>query len=293
MADSTSDKSELVRKEDAIVAEVLPAAVSSEQEPATVTHVVVRRRDSAAWAVASVFIVGILAAAYVIYSVVYSLSSDAIRTGGEVDRTVAQEASSVPERFANALRPNVNVNTVMSSAIENVKRDGKLVVMTAEVDVEINKVSEKVIWEMLRLGDTTVRLRVRDNKVQYVVPMDGLTPDHVAFNPELNALVVTVPTPRLDETVVEVQSNPDFVEEQTELGWGRWSSADFLMSEAKRELRDAVLREGANPLLREKAAKEGEAAIRNLFDGLRPHLRDGVTIQVQFSEFETAGAQIS
>ncbi|MDZ4860192.1 MAG: DUF4230 domain-containing protein [Candidatus Hydrogenedentes bacterium] len=266
-----------------VTPEILSPAETTETESSSVTHVVVRRRDSAAWAVASVFIVAILAAAYVVYSVIYSLPSDAIKTGGEVAKTVAKEASSVPERLAAALRPNVNVTTLMASAIDNVKSDGKLVVMTADVDVEISKVSEKVVWEMLRLGDTTVRLRVRDNKVQYFIPMDSFTEKNVTYNIESDALLVTVPAPELDRTIVDVQSDPDFIEAETSLGWGRWSSGEFLMDAAQRELREAVLREGANSLLQEKARDEAEQAVRTLFDGLRPHLREGVSIQVQFS----------
>lgn len=255
-------------------------------QPESVTPIIIRRSSSTAWAVASVFVVAILAAAYIVYTVIYSLPAKVVETGGEAVNTTIAEASRIPERLAGAFKPAVNVNTVFSSAIKNARNQSKLVVMTAEVDVNIDKTSEKrVLWDALRLGDTTVRLRVRDNKVQYYIPMDQFTQEMLTYQPERNALVATVPTPRLDEEVVEVQSNPDRVEAETEVGWGRLEaySGRHLLDEARRELRDAVLREGANPLLQEKARTEAEQAVRNLLNDLLPYLREGVTIDVQFS----------
>ena len=256
------------------------------QEVTPVTTVVLRRAPSAAWAVAAVFVAMIGAATFLIYTVVYSVPAKVIETGASAASTAIEQAARIPDRLAAAFKPNVSVSTIVSSGIENVKHQSKLVVMTADVDVEIGKSSEKkVLWDYLKLGDTTVRLRVRDNKVQYVVPVQEFDKDDVTFRPEANCLLVKVPTPQLDSELVEVQSNPDSMDAETEVGWGRLDmfSGDFLLDEAKRELRDAVLREGANPLLQEKAKSEAETAVRGLLKDWLPNLREDVELKVEFS----------
>jgi len=267
---------------------VAPVAVVAEPDPEpgpVTTQVVIRRTASPAWAVAAVFLGIVAAATFLIYTVVYSVPAKVIDAGGDAASAAIDEAGRLTDRLAGAFRPSVNVSTVVSSGIENVKQESKLVVMTAEVDVEIGKSSEKrVLWETLKLGDTTVRLRVRDNKVQYVVPLKEFGLDDVEYHPEQKCLVVTVPPPLLDTEMVEVQSNPDNIDAETEVGWGRLEmySGAFLMDEAKRALRDAVLREGASPLLREKAKAEAESAMRTLLKDWVPNLREDVTMRVEF-----------
>lgn len=257
---------------------------AAEQGPVT-THVVIRRTASPAWAVAAVFLGIVAAVTFLIYTLVYSVPAKVIETGGNAAASAIEQAGLISDRLAAAFRPTVNVSTIVSSGIENVKQESKLVVMTAEVDVEIGKSSEKrILWESFKLGDTTVRLRVRDNKVQYVVPLKEFDMDDVAYNPEKQCLVIRVPAPRLDTEMVEVQSNPDKMDAETEVGWGRLEmfSGEFLMDEAKRALRDAVLREGAGPLLQEKAKTEAESAMRALLKDWVPNLREGVTMRVEF-----------
>lgn len=253
------------------------------------THVVIRRAPNAAWAVAAVFLGAIAAATFLIYTVVYSLPAKVIETGGATATSALEEVARVPDRLAAAFKPNVSVSTIVSSGIENVKQDAKLVVLTTDVDVEIDKSSEKrVLWESLKLGDTTVRLRVRDNKVQYVVPLDAFDRDDVSFDLESNALLVTLPEPRVDTELVEVQSNPDAMDAQTQVGWGRLEmfSGEFLLDQAKRELRDAVLREGENPILRESARRAAENVVRDLLKDWLPSLRENVELQVTFVNAE-------
>ena len=267
--------------------ELKPAEVGVASGPETsTTQVVIRRTHSPAWAVAAVFVAAIVAATFLIYTVVYSVPAKVIETGGRTANAAIEQAVRLPERLAGAFKPNVIVKTLVSSGIENVKRESKLVVLTAEVDVEIDKSSEmRVLWDAFKLGDTTVRLRVRDNKVQYVVPLKDFGEEDIAFSAETNSLLVTVPAPRLDSELVEVQSNPDAIDAQTDVGWGRllMYSGDALMDEAKRELRDAVLREGANPLLQEKARSGAESAVRDLLKAWLPELREDVELRVQFS----------
>ncbi len=294
MADTNENTEQPLLPEAAPSTETLPEIVEQpavvaepvrEATPVT-THVVLRRAPSAAWAVAAVFVAMIGSATFIVYTIVYSVPAKVIETGGNTATAAIEQAARIPDRLAAAFKPNVSVNTIVSSGIENVKHQSKLVVMTADVDVEIGKSSEKrVLWDSLKLGDTTVRLRVRDNKVQYVVPVQEFDKDDVTYRPEANCLMVTIPAPQLDSELVEVQSNPDAMDAETDVGWGRLDmfSGDFLLDEAKRELREAVLREGANPLLQEKAKTEAESAVRGLLKDWLPNLREDVELKVEFS----------
>ncbi|NUM52811.1 MAG: DUF4230 domain-containing protein [Candidatus Hydrogenedentes bacterium] len=269
-------------------APAVPSAERPPEEPVT-TRVVIRRAPTAAWAVAAVFLGAIAAATFLIYTVMYSVPAKVIETGGAAATTAIEEMARVPDRLAAAFKPEVNVSTIVSSGIENVKHESKLVVLTTDVDVEIDKSSEKrVLWESFKLGDTTVRLRVRDNRVQYVIPLQAFDQDDVTFDPEDKSLCVTLPAPRVDPDVVEVQSNPDSIDTQTEVGWGRLQmfSGDFLLEEAKRELRDAVLREGANPILQDKARAAAERTVRELLKGWMPNLREDVELNIAFIDDE-------
>ena len=290
--DKTEDSSETLAvvtaepSAPAVVGESTPAEIVVPETEAPTTHVVIRRSQSAAWAVAAVFVTAICAVTFLVYTVVYSVPAKVIETGGDAAGAVIEQAARIPDRLAAAFKPNISVTTLVSSAIEHVKRETKLVVMTAEVDVEIGKSSEmRVLWDEFKLGDTTVRLRVRDNKVQYFIPLEDFNEADVSFDPDTNSLRVTVPAPRLDSELVEVQSNPDAIDAQTDVGWGRllMYSGDDLMEEAKRELRGAVLREGANPLLQEKAKTDAESAVRGLLKEWVPNLRDDVELRVEFS----------
>ncbi len=283
-----------VKADDAQLVEPKPAEPPGPApEPTEVTKVIIRTRAAAPWAVAAVLITGILVVGFLVYSVAYRLPHEAATVAVETVGTTVERVSAIPTGIATAFKPNVNVNTVIHRAIDELQDESKLVIMTANVDVEIMKTSEKrILWDLLQLGDTTVRMRVPGNKVQYYIPVAGLSRDNFEFDPASSTVCLHLPEPVLDREFVDVQTNPDRITIETEVGWGRLQaySGEFLEEEARRALRETVLQEGARQLLTEKAKVEAEKVVTAMLMDLTAGLRDDVVFRVKFhSQEEPAG----
>jgi hypothetical protein len=207
-----------------------------------------------------------------------------------VGEKVGGEAVSVPSRIAasiaDAFKPKVSFNTVISSTLQSLKHDPKLVVLTASVNVEITKESDKTLWGIVDMGKTKARIKAYGNKVQYVVPMDSLTETNFFYDDIHKRIVVTIPPPRFDEEIVEVQSNPSMMEIETEVGWGRLDkfSGELLRDTARRDLRPAVVREGKNELLAEKARANARKTVQKMLQPMAESLNQHVEVWVLFSD---------
>ncbi len=257
----------------------------SKSEGPETTRIIVRSRAAAPWAVAAVFITAILVIGYLVYSVTYRLPHEAATVAVEAVNKTVEQVSALPSGIAAAFKPTVNVNTTIHRAIDELQQEAKLVVLTAEVDVEVVKTSEKrILWDYLELGDTTVSLRVPGNKVQYYIPVADLSRASFEYDSASNALCLHLPEPILDEEFVDVQSNPEVMEVKTEVGWGRLEvySGRFLQDEAQSALRGTVLEEGGSELLRDKAKKEAEQVVTAMLTNLTSGLREDVTFRVLF-----------
>lgn len=254
-------------------------------EGSDITRVIVRTRAAAPWAVAAVFITAILVIGYLVYSVTYRLPREAATVAVETVGKTVDRMSALPTGIAAAFKPTVNVNTTIHHAIGELKKEAKLVVLTAGVDVEVQKTSEKaILWDYLQLGDTSVRLRAQDNKVQYYIPVAELSRENFEYDAESGAVCLHLPEPVLDTDFVDVQSDPDRYEVETEVGWGRLElySGRYLEEEARRTLRGAVLEEGGSELLRERARKEAGQVVTAMLANLTAGLREDVAFRIEF-----------
>ncbi len=197
----------------------------------------------------------------------------------EADRPSAVEA------LVGAARPRVVETTVISTALSRLQDEAKLVVLTAETDARVSKISEKsTIWG-IDLGQSRVDLWASGNKVQYVLPLAELDERSAYFDADRNVLSVTVPPPALDEQMVEVQSNPEKIRVQTELGWARLDrySGQFLRREARKDLRPAVIEQGRSALLLERARNNAEILLEEeLREKLAGALPPDADIEVVF-----------
>ncbi|GMV90801.1 MAG: hypothetical protein AMXMBFR82_05790 [Candidatus Hydrogenedentota bacterium] len=257
----------------------------TESEGPDITRIIVRTRAAAPWAIAAVLITAIVVVGFLVYSVTYRLPREAATVAVDTVEKTVNRMSELPTGIAAAFKPNVNVNTTIHRAVDDLKQEAKLVVMTAGVDVEVQKTSEKaILWDYLQLGDTSVRLRAQDNKVQYYIPVAELSRDNFEYDAEAGAVCLHLPEPVLDTDFVDVQSNPDLYQVQTEVGWGRLEmySGRYLEDEARRTLRGTVLEEGDSELLRERARKEAEQVVTAMLSNLVSGLREDVAFRVEF-----------
>src|SRR5687767_9534518 len=138
-----------------------------------------------------------------------------ILLAGYVFKSCAEKPSVVAESITKALQPQISINTVIQTSLERLRDESKLVVFTADVAVMITKFSDKKVYG-IDFGTTTVRLRASGNKAQLVIPLNELSEGDFQFDEGENKLTITLPPPRVDETLVEVQTDPNFYEIQTD-----------------------------------------------------------------------------
>lgn len=208
-----------------------------------------------------------------------------IALAGFIFKSCLNQPAHIAESIAKAAQPQVTVNTVIQTSLERLRDESKLVVFTADVAVMVTKFSDKkVLYGKLDLGTTTVRVRAAGNKAQIVIPLQDIASGDFKYDESENRLTVTLPAPRVDETLVEVQNDPTFYEVETDVGWARLDkfSGDFLREQAKRDLRPAVILEANNPRIRKAAEESGREKVGALLEAVIKPLRPEATVEVQF-----------
>jgi len=208
-----------------------------------------------------------------------------ILLAGYVFKTCSEKPSQVAQAVANALQSQVSINTVIQTSLEKLKDESKLVVFTANVSVMITKFSEKkTLYGKLDLGTTTVRLRASGNKAQLIIPLKNLAASDFQYDEAADQLTVTLPPPRVDESLVEVQTDPTYYELETHLGWARLNtfSGGFLREQARRDLRPAVIAEASHPRIIKMAEESGQQKIAALLEASIKPMRTNTTVVVQF-----------
>lgn len=147
-------------------------------------------------------------------------------------------------KTAQSFAPTITNTTLIQSSVTRLQQEAKFVVMTAQINVEVKRTSEKVaFYNMIDFGDTVATVRTRNNKAQYYIDLSQISEKDFQLNGK--NLVVHVNDPRVDEGIVEVQTDPAQIEIETEVGWGRLSarSGQRVKDEAVAALRQAVIDE--------------------------------------------------
>jgi hypothetical protein len=222
---------------------------------------------------------------------VAAIAISLIILAGYVFRSCADKPAKVAESVSKALQPQVSISTVIQTSLERLRDESKLVVFTADVAVMITKFSEKkMLYGKLDLGTSTVRLRAAGNKAQIIIPMKHLASSDFRYDEAADQLTVTLPAPRVDESLVEVQTDPNYYELETDLGWARLDrfSGDFLREQARRDLRPAVILEANQPRIMKMAEESGREKISALLEASIKPLRPNTKVVV---EFQPRGSQ--
>jgi len=195
----------------------------------------------------------------------------------------AHVSRTVSSGLAEAFQPKINVNTVIYTTMSNMVNQSKLVVLSTHINVDLMKSNEKVVWGV-PLGTTTVTVRALDNVVQYYVPLTNITKADFKYDDVHKRLTVRIPAPRLDEDLVEVQSDPGKIEFRTEVGWARFDSrsGQFLRDQAQKELRPAIVREGNSSLYIDKAKMNARESLKKLLEPMASKLKEDVELEVEF-----------
>lgn len=210
-----------------------------------------------------------------------------IALAGFIFKTCVDQPARMAETIARATQPQVTVNTIVQTSLERLRSESKLVVYTADVAVMVTKVSDKKILSgKVDLGSTVVRLRAAGNKAQIIIPLNELKEGDISFDEGENRFTVSLPQPRVDEDLVEVQTNPTFYEIETEIGWARLDkfSGEALREEAKRELRGAIIAEASHPRILSAARDSGREQIAGLLEAVVKPMRPEAKVEVRFKD---------
>jgi len=186
-------------------------------------------------------------------------------------------------RVTKSLMPTYTTTTVIQTSMEKLRQEAKLVVLSADVTVEVTRTSSKILFDRLDFGDTVTTVRTKGNRAQYFVDLHGIKESDFRLSNGDKNLVVTVPEPRVDESIVEVQSDPNQMEVQTKVGWLRTDkkSRELTRAEAKKALRDAVVSEAKSQIFVDLARKNAQEKVADLLNPLVKQM--GVTnLTVQF-----------
>ena len=216
-----------------------------------------RKKVSALWAITLVIILLILTLGY------FGIS--ALETAESIIR---------PER-------KVTIDSIISSTIGEMKKESKIVVMTGEVNLSVKR-SHTKFFSRLNLGTTAVEVLVPKNKIQYIIPTNAISEESFRWNDETGEVSIEIPTPVIDEEIVEIQSDPSLIKVRKEIGWGRLESrsGEFLERQIRQDLRSLVIEEGkGNKLMLEQAKKNAQEVIGELFETFMR--KENLEVQVQ------------
>tara|TARA_B100000212_G_scaffold306874_1_gene255683 strand:+ start:2098 stop:2772 length:675 start_codon:yes stop_codon:yes gene_type:complete len=216
-----------------------------------------RKKASALWAFTLVIILLILTLGY------FGIS--ALETAESIIR---------PER-------KVTIDSIISSTIGEMKKESKIVVMTGEVNLSVKR-SHTKFFSRLNLGTTAVEVLVPKNKIQYIIPTNAISEESFRWNDETGEVSIEIPTPVIDEEIVEIQSDPSLIKVRKEIGWGRLESrsGEFLERQIRQDLRSLVIEEGkGNKLMLEQAKKNAQEVIGELFETFMR--KENLEVQVQ------------
>lgn len=214
-----------------------------------------------------------------------------IYLGRKAANVTTQVVDSTIAAIAGAFRPEINVRTTVVSALGELQKHSKLVVMTASIDISLTRESRKtILWDLLDLGTTTVSVDLPDNKVQYYIPVAGLNRESFIYDG--TKLWVKVPAPIPDQEIVEVQSDPRRIRVRTEVGWARLKSrsGEELRQQALAEIRAEVLKRAKAESLLMAAETHAETELRKILGTVASSLREGVTLEIKFEHGDDASS---
>ena len=227
------------------------------------------------WAVAAVFIVGILVAGVPFGILV-------VTWGNTVAGAPRRMGAAFTQMAADALRPQVTIHTIVVSNVEDLKRRAKLVVLEPVVSADVTREEGDSSWGMY-WGTNVARVAVKDAHAQYVIDLDHMETSDYLYDDSDKTLRVLVPKPHLDVDMVSI--DPAKIETlDLRGGWARWDKQDT-KDRAIAELKPSVIVQANKPFIREQANEAGIQAMAGLLSPLAQALKpDGIKVEVQYQD---------
>ena len=178
-------------------------------------------------------------------------------------------------------QPTVQARVI--GALGELAEKPALRVATREIAVQVEvEVPTEVKWRPwvvpigrgfdIQVGATTATVTAESNTVQYVVPLDRAKPPRISGPDEAGAVTVWLPPPVVDESVVDVQSDPNKIEIALNRDWAdHIIRGDAARDAALAAIRKSVVQQASSPVamfeVREKGRKTVAEMIGALIDG--------------------------
>ena len=219
-----------------------------------------------------------------------------VALAGFVFKSCIDQSNRTAENIAKAAQTQVTINTIIQTSLERLQEEAKLVVYTADVAAMVTKYSEKkAFYGKIDLGTTTVRLRASGNKAQIVVPLNELGEGDFEYDQATKRLLVTLPPPKVDEKVVEVQTDPTYFEVETDVGWARLDgfSGEFLREQARRDLRPAVILEASQPRILKLAEESAREKVSALLEAVIQPIQPETIVEVEFKPVDKSEEKLN
>ncbi len=206
---------------------------------------------------------------------------------GKLTDTIGGVATGVTDAvqgLAAAFRPQINIHTTVRTAVGELSPSLSLKVAERELEVTVEDVRETT-WIGVPVGATVTKLRSQGNRVQYIVPLAGVTPEQMEFvgSAAGGALLVHLPSPRVDEQMVFVQVDPQFVQVEVDDQWLN-NINPFIEDGADRaraSVRSAAVQQASHAAFLREVEAECTPRVEQLFQGvLASSLRDGVQVKI-------------
>lgn len=269
-----------------------PASLPPVEKPATRvivndhgvghTHLHYHDRRTRPWWPLAIMVIGLaLSVALPIVYLTWAAKDSADRAAaGTVDlaRDAATGATNLVRDAGAAAKRMLTVNEVRGEMVRAIgtggDRQAKIVVLTSEVDVEVRRASQyTTLWGYLSLGESAAAVRLRGNKVQWILPVrePGFSAEEAT-----KTLHLYYPTPVLDPTMVVVQTDREMIETRTDRGWARLpGSAERLVQDAMSAVRPNVMAAANSQFNRELALERAREVLRELYAPLEERLKAG------------------
>ena len=144
-------------------------------------------------------------------------------------------------------------------------------------------------WK-IEVGRTKVEILAEGNRVQYVIPLEAdgrrvqaeISGDFKGIDGEV---VVILPPPQVDETLVEVQSDPKRMKIQIDRDWAdHVVGDDEARDEALAAIRAAVVREASSDLAMFEVREKARATVVEMLRALLPESLRNRPIRVRWSD---------
>lgn len=143
-------------------------------------------------------------------------------------------------------------------------------------------------WK-IELGRTKVEIFAEGNRVQYVIPLEKREGSEAELAWNLDdpkaEVVVTLPPPRVDETLVEVQSDPTRLRVQIDRDWAdHVVGDDRARDEALAAIREAVVREASSEIALFEVREKARATVVEMLRALLPERLRDRPIRIRWSD---------